>query len=170
MFDLLCQLNLYTSVFCIYLFSLIVSRDFKLIREVYKVLFGDKNLKSEDDLSQYVSNLTFLLLPHLIMIWIKTIVGFRAWVNNFSRKSIESYFMHTFIYHIFSLISNTLIYAVQPQVSPSQVIAIILLTAVIGVIVTYPLYQFLKFKDKDMRLHQELWCGNIMDSSDAEQA
>lgn len=110
LFDVLVQLNVYTLQFSIYTFSLI-NGDFTVIEDIYSFIFGKKNLNVEVT-EKYISNLTWLMLPHLIMIWIKSIVGLRTWCNNFSRKSVESYFMHTFIYHIFSLISNTLIFAV----------------------------------------------------------
>ena len=76
--------------------------------------------------------------------------------------------MHTFIYHIFLLISNILVFTLHPRIHESFMFTNICITAAIGFIVTYILYNFLLFKDKDARLHQELWCGNIMDSSDAE--
>ena len=41
---------------------------------------------------------------------------------------------------------------------------------VYGLSATYLQYRFTLFKDKDMRLHQELWCGDIVDSSDEEEA
>ena len=31
------------------------------------------------------------------------------------------------------------------------------------------LYKFTLFKDKDQRLHQQLWCGDVVDSSDEEE-
>ena len=168
MFDLLCQLSVYTSLYCIYAFSWILERDFTLIGQIYSFIFGETGGMSDAEEKKYINNVTLLLLPHLIMIWTKTIIGFRAWLNNFTRKSVESYFMHTFIYHIFSLISNILIFTLHPRRYGSFILTNICITASIGFAVTYTLYKFLVFKDKDARLHQELWCGNIMDSSDAE--
>ena len=43
-------------------------------------------------------------------------------------------------------------------------------SGVYGLYATYIQYRFTLFKDRDMRLHQELWCGDIVDSIDEEEA
>lgn len=136
---------------------------------IFYFLFERQDLEQDEQKLQLINNVTLVLSPHLVMIWIKVYVGIRSWANDFSRKTVESYFMHTFIYHIYSLISNTLMFTLQPVVYSGYIVSNLMITALIGFMVTYTLYKFLLFKDKDMRLHQQLWCGNIMDSSDAEQ-
>jgi len=39
----------------------------------------------------------------------------------------------------------------------------------IGGTFIFILYKFTLFKDKDQRLHQQLWCGDVVDSSDEEE-
>lgn len=103
------------------------------------------------------------------MIWTKSIAGLRAWYYDFSRKSIETYYMYTFVFHTFAMISNTLMFSLQSQHYGDWILPNILTTVIIGTICIYILHKFTLFKDKDQHLHQQLWCGDVVDSSDEEE-
>lgn len=67
--------------------------------------------------SQHAELLQSLLLaglPHLLMLWMKTIIGLRVWcIDDFSRKSVERYFMYTFVYHTYTIVNNMLLFAIN---------------------------------------------------------
>ena len=105
------------------------------------------------------------------MITIKTWSGVRASVfDEFSRKSIERYFVHTFVYHAYTIITNTIMFTAQRKFYGDFLIPNIIATILVGGSFTLVLWNFTLFKDRDQRIHQELWCGDVVDSSDEEQA
>lgn len=169
--DLIFQLTIYTSLYCLYLFSLIQEEKKKIefIEDIYNFFFfGKRKFAVRFETLTQINNVAFLLLPTLITIWTKSIVGLRAWYNDFTRQTVESYFIFTFIYNIFVLLSNSLMLTMQPKLNGSFIITNLLSTLVLGTFSTLSLYKFLQFLDRDMRLHQALWCGSIMDAEQSD--
>lgn len=134
-------------------------------------IFGFKGgmKDSNIDSSQQIKNMLILQIPNLMMIWIKSITGVRAWIDEFSRKSVETYYMYTFVFHSFAMISNTLMFSLQSQYYGEWILPNIISTVLIGGACIYLLHKFTLFKDKDQHLHQQLWCGDVVDSSDEEE-
>ena len=80
----------------------------------------------------------------------KTIAGLRCWfLDNFSRKGIERYFIYTFVYHSYTIITNTLMFSLQRKYYGAWILPNILFTILIGGTFIYVLYKFTLFKDKD---------------------
>jgi hypothetical protein len=88
------------------------------------------------------------------MIWLKTIAGLRAWFEEkFSRKGVERYFIYTFVYHSYTIITNTLMFSLKSKFYGKWILPNIIFTILIGGTFILILYKFTLFKDKDQRLH-----------------
>ena len=80
--------------------------------ETFSMFGFNSGMKNPNiDSSQQIKNMLILQIPNLIMIWTKSIAGIRAWLDDFNRKSIETYYMYTFVFHMFAMISNTLMFS-----------------------------------------------------------
>lgn len=110
-------------------------------------------------------------IPSLIVIFIKTTAGIRAWfIEDFNRKAVERYFISTFVYHAYTVITNTIMFSFQYEYYGQWLIPNIIMTVAIGGLFVMILWKFMNFKDRDATLHQQLWCGDVVDSSDEEEA
>ena len=74
-----------------------------------------------------------------------------------------------FVYHSYAMITNTMMFSLQSQYYGEWILPNILITVVIGGTFIYILHKFTLFKDKDQHFHQQLWCGDVVDSSDEEE-
>jgi hypothetical protein len=101
LFDVFVQLTLFTSLYLFYFIS---------SEETFTQLFQFFGMV--DKQSTQINNFLCLQLPTLLIIWVKTLAGLRAWfLEDFSRKSIESYFIYSFVYHTYTIITNTLMFS-----------------------------------------------------------
>lgn len=105
------------------------------------------------------------------MIWMKAIAGVNTWCRfNFDRRSIESYYIITFVYQTYEFLSNALIFSCQPNFYGEYIVPLVCVTALIGLSVVLTLERFLHFLERVEYKHQTLWCGDVVDSSDEEEA
>ena len=105
------------------------------------------------------------------MVWFKTYTGLKAWcIKDFNRKSVERYFTHTFVFHVYNIITNSIMFLCQSDFYGEWIIPNIILTVFIGGAFVFILYKHLKHKDREQTKHIQLWCGDIVDSSDEEEA
>lgn len=195
LFDLFFQALLYSAVYLVFFacgpetFERLYRLIFLGQWDRYDGAFSTSSSGRSSLPTSLVESLLLAGLPHFLMLWVKTIIGLRIWViDDFSRKSVERYFMHTFVYHIYAIVNTFLLFAINAAGTgrpssdgnddnkPGQglgfklVVGNLAFSGVYGLTVTFIQYRFTLFKDKDMRLHQELWCGDIVDSSDEEEA
>ena len=117
-----------------------------------------------------VRNTFITRLPGLVMVWVKAIAGVMAWYHDFDRRSVADYYSLSFVYHTYEFLSNILLFGCQPSYYREWVIPNIITTGLIGGTVVYILYAFTKFHEHTQHVHQTLWCGDIVDSSDEEEA
>ena len=88
------------------------------------------------------------------MIWIKTLSGIKAWCyRGFNRKSVERYFIYTFVYHIYTIFTNTLMFSLQFEYYGEWIVPNIVSTILIGGTFIMTLYYHLKHKDREQHKH-----------------
>ena len=105
------------------------------------------------------------------MIWIKTLAGIHCWMGSdkFSREKVENYYLLSFVYHLYNVIINTIMFGFQTDFYGKWTIPNIVGTLILAFACTKFLHSFLRFKDRENLLHQKLWCGDVVDSSDEEE-
>jgi len=76
----------------------------------------------------------------------------------------------TFVYHSYIVIINTIMFTAQPDFYGDWVIPNIIMTVIVAIVFIKILYDFTRLKDREQHFHQQLWCGDVVDSSDEEEA
>ena len=109
----------------------------------------DQTPQWKDPVQVRIKNQMIVQTPNLIMIWLKAVAGLNTWCRFcFDRRSIESYYMITFVYQIYELIANSLIFACQPSYFGGYAVPLIGITLLIGFLTTYTLHSFLHFLER----------------------
>ena len=180
MYDLLIQSTFYPIMIGLYLYARITN-NLDLIRHIFffrGYINKMENLCLQHDCGD-VDTFTFdylkffiaIHIPSIVQVACKTYVGVRAaFYENYKRKSVERYYTYTFIFYCYNTLHNTIMFIFMADYYGVYVFPIISSIVLFAAVSIYALYRFTLFKDKGFLRHEQLWCGDVVASSDEEEA